>query len=386
MKKIAVFTSTRADYGILSPLIKSIQADKDLELNLIVTGTHLSQKFGNTVKEIESDGLPVKTRIESISEGSGEEPAAIYAATLTGMVNSFRASTPDLLVILGDRYEAHAAASAATLFKVPVAHFHGGELTYGAVDEFYRHSITKLSMYHFTATDEYRSRVILMGESPERVFNVGSLAFYNLRSHKLLDRNSLVQTLQIPSDKKLGLVTYHPVTILDEKENLRALDEVTKVLSSDPGTYYLITKCNIDSLGSLFNKRFEELAVKFPDRMKVVDSLGVQKYFSAMSTFDFMMGNTSSGIIESPLFKIPVINIGDRQKGRIRPANVIDVPADSEKIRKAVSEAVSISFREKLKTMINPYEKQNGLDVVMDFLRTKSFVFEKEFFEVRHGS
>lgn len=371
MKKICFVTGTRADYGIMAPLMKSLHADPEIDLQVIVTNMHLSSIHGMTVKEIEADGLPVSWRIESLL--SADTPSATVktmALTEMGMAEALPVLKPDLLVILGDRYEMLAAASAALIFRIPVAHLYGGETTEGAYDDCIRHAITQLSTYHFTSTQEYADRVIRMGALPENVHWVGSLGVDNIRNEQPLSREDLSESLGWDPGDRYVVATFHPATAQPGEEEiqtgalLEALDEVIA-----EGWKVLFTMPNSDTGGNRIASLIREWADAREGMVKCVASLGRRRFYSALRNAGAMVGNSSSGLIEAPAFGIPTLNVGDRQKGRARGESVVDVAADKEAICDGLRMVLNPAFRKKVANAANPYEKPDTLQEILLHLK-----------------
>jgi UDP-hydrolysing UDP-N-acetyl-D-glucosamine 2-epimerase len=355
-RKMCVVTGTRAEYGLLYWIIKGIHDDPDVALQLIVTGMHLSPEFGLTVQEIERDGFPIAERVEMLLSSDTEEGIAMSMGLgLIGFANAYQRLQPDIVLVLGDRYEILAAAAAAVPFRIPVAHIHGGESTEGAMDEQFRHAITKMSHLHFPATQEYANRIIQMGEAPERVFCYGAPGLDNIMKLSLLDKPDLVAELGLPADQPLGVVTYHPVTL----EGTSAVAQVTELLQALKNLteiYWVFTLPNSDTGGRGIITAIRNFVDEFPQRGKAFTSLGQVRYLSLLKHAAVMVGNSSSGIIEAPSFHLPVVNIGSRQQGRIRAANVIDVPeCQQSAITQAIEKAFSAKFKAALQGMANPY-------------------------------
>ena len=330
MKNIGVITVSRSDYGIYRPVLRRIQADPELSLHLIVSGMHLSPEFGLSVREIQEDGFPIGDTIEMLlSSDSPEGVAKSMGLGITGFAQSYSRVRPDLILALGDRFEMHAAVVAALPFKIPIAHIHGGESTEGLIDEALRHSITKMSHIHFVSTEAYARRVIQMGEAPWRVVVSGSPALDNLRTLQLLTRQELEEAHGFSLTEAPLLVTYHPVT-LEYEDTERHLNELMTALSEvDYGVIF--TYPNADMSGHLIIERIRQFAEQH-ERAVALPTLGTQAYFSLMAQSAVMVGNSSSGIIEAASFNLPVVNIGNRQRGRIRSQNVIDVDYDHRSI------------------------------------------------------
>lgn len=382
MRKICFVTGTRADYGIMTPLMKEIQMSSEAEIQVIATNMHLSPEYGMTVKEILADGFQVDAKVDSLL--SGDSAAATVKSmglTQIGMADAFDRLKPDLIVILGDRYEMLAVASAALIFRIPIAHLHGGETTEGAYDDCIRHAITKLSTLHFTSTQLYAQRVIRMGEDPERVFYVGSLGAEAIRHEKTISREELEKILGFELGEKYIVATFHPVTTTpgEEESQTKAFTEALGTLFND-GWKVLITMPNSDTGGKTVAGIIKEWAAKYPDNVKTVASLGRLNFYSALKNSAAAVGNSSSGLIEAPSFGIPTLNIGDRQKGRAQGESVINCSPDKNGIIQGLNTVLSDSFRQKAKYATNPYEKAGTLQAITDKLlhaplpATKSFV------------
>ena len=354
MKKICVVTGTRAEYGLLYWLMKGIQADRCFELQLIVTGMHLSPEFGLTYEEIEKE-FKINKKIEMLLSSD----TAIGISKSVGLAQisfaeSFEDLQPDLVIVLGDRYEIFAASSAAMIARIPIAHIHGGETTEGAFDEAIRHSITKMSHLHFTATEQYRNRVIQLGEAPERVFNVGGMGIENIKRLKLLDKEEFQRSIDFKLAEKNLLITFHPVTL--EKSTARQqFIELLEALDELEDTHLIFTKANSDTDGRIINKLIDEYANANPFKAKAFTSLGQLRYLSALQFMDAVVGNSSSGLAEAPSFKIATVNIGDRQKGRIKATSVIDCDPDKASITKSLKEVYTLEMKKILEQSENPY-------------------------------
>ena len=353
-RKICVVTGTRAEYGLLYWLMKEIEEDNELELQLIVTGMHLSPEFGLTYKEIEKE-FKIDKKIEMLLSSD----TAIGISKSMGLAQisfseAYDALMPDMLVVLGDRYEMFSAVSSAMISNIPIAHLHGGETTEGAFDESIRHSISKMSHLHFTATDEYRNRVIQLGEHPSRVFNVGGLGIDNIKKLKLLSKEAFEESIDFKLNKKNILITFHPVTLENStaKEQFQILLDVVDALEE---THIIFTKANSDTDGRIINSMIDAYVAQNSIKSCGFTSLGQLRYLSALQYVDAMVGNSSSGLAEAPSFKIGTINIGDRQKGRIMAESVIDCSSDFKSIEESFSLLYSDAFQEKLLTSQNPY-------------------------------
>lgn len=354
-KKICVVTGTRAEYHLLTPLLRAIQEDRELELMLIVTGAHLSEQYGNTYRAIEQDGFDIYAKIPILSET--DDTRAINGAmsrAITGIGEVLEQGKPDMMVLLGDRYELLSAAVAAMNYRIPIAHLHGGETTEGAIDECIRHSITKMSYLHFTSCEAHRKRVIQLGESPDRVFNVGAIGLENVRLCRRMSLTELEESLNWKADGPFAVVTFHPVTLEEDtageqfKHLLMALDRCKEL-------GVIFTKANADRGGMEINRLIDEYALAHWNKTVAVYSLGMVRYFTALEHASAVIGNSSSGIIETPSFKVPTVNIGDRQKGRLQAKNVINCPPESSAIYDAIVKAISPKFREYVQDTVNPY-------------------------------
>ncbi len=386
MRSIGVVTVARSDYGVYLPLLRAITADPDLKLLLFVSGAHLSERFGNTVSAIEADGFPIAERVEMLLPSDAPETVAESMGCGTaGFARAFARTRPDLLVVLGDRFEMHAAASAAVPFTIPMAHIGGGELTEGAIDDSFRHSLTKLSHLHFVYTEEFARRVVQMGEEPWRVRVCGALSLDNLDHVKLLDRSELEKRFGLQLDEPFLLVTYHPVTL--ETDDLeRQIRELLAALEAS-GMRVVFTMPNADAGNSAIRRGLGDF-VRDQARAQVVENMGTQGYFSAMKLAAAMVGNSSSGILEAASFALPVVNIGTRQKGRPRARNVLDVGYGRQEIAAAIQRAVSQQFRESLRGMVNPYGEGKAAPAIVSVLRSvplDSALLRKRFADQRLG-
>lgn len=324
MKKICVVTGTRAEYGLLKPLIKKIRDDKDLNLQLVVTGMHLSSEFGLTYNEISKDGFKITEKVEILL--SSDTEIGISKSMGLAMISFsevFDRIKPDMLILLGDRYEIFAVASAAIVAKIPIAHLHGGETTEGALDEAFRHSVTKMSYLHFTSNEVYKNRVIQLGEEPCRVVNVGPIIEESIKTLDFLPKEKLEEDLKIRFDKKISLLTFHPTT-LENNSAKEQFENVLEALSEFDDLKVIFTKANSDVSGRIINSMIDEYVLKNPDKCVAYASLGQLRYLSAMKYCDIVIGNSSSGIIEAPILQKPTVNIGDRQKGRIQEKSIIN--------------------------------------------------------------
>ena len=357
-RKICVVTGSRAEYGLLYWLMKEIEANKNLELQLIATGMHLSSEFGMTYREIEKDfKIDKKINIHLSSDTSTSISRSMGMAQ-TYLSEAYNKLKPDILVVLGDRYEIFSAASAAMIAKIPIAHIHGGEITEGSWDDCIRHCISKMAHLHFTATEEYRTRVVQLGEEPNRVFNIGGMGIENIKRLELLSKNEYEKSINFKLNKKNILITFHPVT-LENNTSKKQFQELLNVINDLNDTNVIFTKTNSDLYGKIINQMIDQYTSKYPKKSIAVTSLGQIKYLSALQYVDAIVGNSSSGLMEAPSFKIPTINIGDRQKGRIKAKSVVDCSPNKKSIKNSFKIIYSKHFKKLLHTVKNPYD--NGL-------------------------
>lgn len=375
IKSICIVTSSRAEYGILKPLIQKLLLEPQFDIKVAVTGMHLSDRFGNTFQEIEKDGIPIDKKIPILTEDdSSIGVSKTLAAALEKFTEYFHNSSPDLLILLGDRYEIMGVALAAMNERIPIAHLHGGETTEGAIDEGIRHSITKLSYFHFTSTKEHRKRVIQLGEDPNRVFNVGALGVENVLHTKLYKYQELSKELGLEKDKPYGLVTYHPVTLEQnskyQNHSLEALKQLLEALEEFPDMQYIITKANADAGGQKINEYLDQYA-KTNHTAHVFTSLGMKRYLSAVKYSAFVIGNSSSGIIEVPSFHIPTIDIGIRQKGRMCAQSVLHCGETKAEIVEAIKKARQPQFLNLCKQIENPYGKGDTSTQIVEIIKQR---------------
>lgn len=386
MKTICVLTATRAEYGLLKRLILRLEKEPDLQVRTVVTGMHLSPEFGNTYKEIESDGITIDEKIHILSDTDG--PAAVsleMGQALLAFGAYFERVRPDLLIVLGDRYETLAVCLAAVNQRIPIAHLHGGEKTEGALDDVYRHAITKLSYLHFPCAEEYRRRIIQMGEEPERVYNVGALSTENILNQELLGKKELEESISFSLGDNYGVVTFHPVT-LEENTALEQVRELLATLVEFGDMKYIITKANADQGGRSINQMLDEFAVTHSEQFCVVESLGMKRYLSALNYASMVIGNSSSGLLEAPVFQIPTINIGERQKGRIRVNSVIDCTPDQDAIGQAMKKARDPEFLCEIKKEKKLYGDGTTSDqiarIVRKYLLDSEINLKKTFYDI----
>lgn len=387
MKRIGIMTGTRAEYGLLKPLMQEINKDNDLELYLIVSGMHLSPEFGMTYQEIEEDGFEINAKVEMLL--SSDSPAGISKSIglgVIGFADEFQRADLDMLILLGDRYEALSAAICAMVMRIPIAHLHGGELTEGAIDEGIRHSITKMSYLHFTSTEQYRNRVIQLGENPERVFYVGALGVENIKKINLMTKEELERSIHFEIDENTVIVTYHPVTLENNTVEEQFLN-LLEVLDRNPKIRMIFTKANADTNGRIVNELIDKYAAQNSERACAFMSLGQKRYLSALKYCRIVIGNSSSGIIEAPSFGKPIINIGDRQKGRICADSVINCGYTQQEIQQAMETALTKEFENKASNCRNPYEKENTaaniISVIKDYLLNDKIKLKKGFYDIK---
>jgi GDP/UDP-N,N'-diacetylbacillosamine 2-epimerase (hydrolysing) len=371
MRKICVITGTRAEYGLLYWVMKAIEQDKEIQLQLIVTGMHLSTEFGLTYKQIEKDGFLIDKKIEILL--SSDSPIGISKSMGLAMISfseAFEELQPDLILVLGDRFEIFSAVSSALIGRIPTAHCHGGEATEGLIDESIRHSITKMSHIHFCSTEDYKRRIIQLGESPKSVYNVGALGIENINKLKLLSREDFEDSISFKLDKKYNfLVTFHPVT-LEKSTAGEQIDQLLEAIDNTDDCNIIFTKSNSDTDGRIINKRIDEYVKNNSDKSVCFTSLGQLRYLSALKYVDCVIGNSSSGLIEVPSFKTATINIGDRQRGRIFGDSVIYCDSNTEDIKKAIKKSIAIDFKENILSVAkNPYGKGNSSDVIVEVLK-----------------
>ena len=387
MKRIGIMTGTRAEYGLLKSLMQEINKDNDLELYLIVSGMHLSPEFGMTYKEIEEDGFQINAKVEMLL--SSDSPVGISKSIglgIIGFADEFQRADLDMLILLGDRYEALSAAISAMVMRIPIAHLHGGELTEGAIDEGIRHSITKMSYLHFTSTEEYRRRVIQLGENPERVFCVGAIGVENIKKINLMTKEELERSIHFEIDENTVIVTYHPVTLENNTVEEQFLN-LLEVLDRNPKIRMIFTKANADTNGRIVNELIDKYAAQNSERACAFMSLGQKRYLSALKYCRIVIGNSSSGIIEAPSFGKPIINIGDRQKGRICADSVINCGYTQQEIQQAMETALTEEFENKARNCRNPYEKENTaaniISVIKDYLLNDKIKLKKGFYDIK---
>jgi len=386
-RKICIVTGTRAEYGLLFWLMKSVQEAVDLELQVIASAMHLSPEFGLTYQQIENDGFLIDEKIEMLL--SGDTTVSITKSMglgTIGFADAFQRLGPDLVVLLGDRFEALSAAQAAMIAKIPIAHLHGGEVTEGAVDESIRHAITKMSQLHFVSTPEYKKRVIQLGEQPDHVFVCGALGIDNIKRMHLLDRQVFEQSIDFRLGEQNFIVTYHPVT-LAMSSAVNSMVNLLAALDKFPQTKVIMTFPNADAEGRHLIDQIKAYAENNKQRVYLVSSLGQLKYLSALQHVDLVIGNSSSGLLEAPSFKKPTINIGDRQKGRIRADSVIDCGESTDSIVEAIQIGLSDKFAGTVSQTVNPYGEGGAADIILDTIKQADLesLRRKPFFDIPYS-
>ncbi len=384
MKKICVVTGTRAEYGLLYWLLKEIEANKEFQLQLIATGMHLSPEFGLTYQTIEKE-FKINKKIEMLlSSDTSVGISKSMGLAQISFSEAYEELKPNIVVVLGDRYEIFSATSAAMIARIPIAHIHGGEKTEGAFDESIRHSITKMSHLHFTATEEYKNRVIQLGEHPSRVFNVGGMGIENIKRLKLLSKDEFEKSIEFKLNIKNILVTFHPVTL----ENSTAKEQFQQLLDAIDeleDTNIIFTKANSDTDGRVINQMIDEYVTKNFQKSVQFTSLGQLRYLSALQYVDAVVGNSSSGLAEAPSFRIGTINIGDRQKGRIKASSVIDCEANKNSIVKVFAKLYSKEFQNSLINVKNPYGDGYASKRIVEILKNVDLknILKKSFYDLR---
>ena len=383
MRKICVITGTRAEFGLLRPLIELINKDKNLQLQLIATGMHLSPEFGYTLDEIIAAGFVVDKKVEcSLSSDTSVGVSKTIALAISGFADALESLQPDLVVVLGDRTEILGAVIAAGMANIPIAHLHGGETTEGAYDEAIRHSITKFSHLHFTSTEAYRKRVIQLGEHPDTVFNVGAIGLDAIKKLKLLNREEFENSIGFKLKKRNILITYHPVT-LEKEAPIETFENILTALNELTDTTLIFTHANSDKNGRIINKLITEYVDAHKDKDVAFKSLGQLRYLSALQFVDFVIGNSSSGILEVPAFHIPTINIGDRQRGRICNESVINSNNSLEDIKKSITFALDKTFRKKIQQQELLYGNGTTAEKIIQIIKEHNHIsIKKSFYNI----
>lgn len=386
MKKICVVTGTRAEYHLLFPLLKRLKKDSELELILAVTGSHLNENYGNTYKDIEKDGFIIDVKVDILQrEDTIHDINVAMSKAIEGFDSFFSKKKPDLVVLLGDRYELLSVAVVAMNYQIPIAHIHGGETTEGAIDEGIRHSITKMSYLHFASCEEYRNRIIQLGENPNRVFNVGGLGVENIKQEKLMTLSELEESLDFSLKERFAVVTFHPVTLEDNTVG----DEFLKVLQAlehIDNLKVIFTKANADTGGMRINSLIDAYVRERSDKCIAVYSLGLIRYLTALKYAAIVIGNSSSGILETPSFAVPTVNIGDRQKGRIQAKNIINCQTETKSIIDAIRKGLDEKFKDYVADTISPYGDGHASEHIVKIIKQTLLVshinLKKQFYDI----
>ncbi|WP_433901929.1 UDP-N-acetylglucosamine 2-epimerase [Sphingobacterium puteale] len=387
MKKICIVTATRAEYGLLKPLMHKLQESDQFELQIVVTGAHLSPEFGLTYQFLEQDGFHIDEKVEMLL--SSDTATGIVKSMGVGMIGyaeTFSRLSPAAIVILGDRYEMLSIASAAAIFNIPVIHLHGGEITEGAYDDAIRHAISKLSKLHFTSTEEYRRRVIQMGEQPNKVYNVGAIGLDNITTMDLLSKEQLEKDLGIRFKRYNYQVTFHPETLshISSKEQFELL---LSAIDEQEDSYFIFTKSNADTDGRIINQLIDQFVANNGHKASAYNSLGSLRFLSVVNVCDAIVGNSSSGIIEAPSLNTPTINIGDRQRGRTQAESILNCPVEKEEILKSFRIIKEARFREKLIGLVNPYGNGGTTEKILQILSNLDFdqLTAKTFYNIKYN-
>lgn len=386
MRKICVVTGTRAEYGLLSRLMGIIKNSSNTELQIIATNMHLSPKYGNTYKEIEKDGFTLDCKIPIIDDSDKDDAVTTVksmAKALSGFADAYNQLKPDMVVVLGDRYEILAAATAALIERIPIAHIHGGEVTEGAFDDAIRHSITKMSQLHFASTESYRRRIIQLGELPDRVFYMGAVGVENVKKLSLMSKEEIEKDIDFEIDKNTILVTYHPVT-LGERTAKEDIDDFIAALEERKDLRVIFTMPNSDTGSQFIVDAINAFVARNTDRAKAYKSLGVVRYLSVMKEVGAVVGNSSSGLVEVPSFGIPTLNIGDRQKGRLAAESVVNCGTDTKSVLQGLDKVFSPEFKAFAATVKNPYDKEGTAQAIFDVISTYPLekLNQKHFYDI----
>lgn len=385
MRKICVITGTRAEFGLLKPLIALMAKDNELQLQLIATGMHLSPEFGYTINEITESGFVIDKKVECLlSSDTSVGVSKTIALAISGFADALEALQPDLVVVLGDRTEILGAVIATAMANIPIVHLYGGETTEGAYDEAIRHSITKFSHLHFTSTEAYRKRVIQLGEQPEMVFNVGAIGLDAVKKLKLLNKEEFEKSIGFKLKKRNVLITYHPVT-LEKEAPIQTFENILQALDELSETGLIFTYANSDKNGRMINKMITEYVEIHRDKVVAFKSLGQLRYLSALQFVDFVIGNSSSGMTEVPAFCIPTINIGDRQKGRINCESVINSTNSLEDIKKSITFALDKQFRETIQQQEMLYGNGTAAEKILKVIKEHPIIpLKKSFYDITY--
>ena len=381
MRSICVVTATRAEYGLLRPVVQKLAASADLQLRLVVTGAHLCPRLGLTVTEIEKDGFAIDARLPIFTDDAAEPVAQTLARTLTVFDEYFAQNAPDCLLVLGDRFEIFAVATAAAARHIPIAHISGGDVTLGAADEYYRHCISKMAAVQFASCADSAARLVRLGEAPDRVFCVGGLGDENIRTLPKLSREALCASTGFALMQPFALVTYHPETSADAGSPAAQCQALCRAMESVPGIFWLMTGSNADAGGQVCSDTLRAFAAAHPDRAGFVQNLGLQRYLSAMQYASLVAGNSSSGVVETPTFQVPTVNIGKRQAGRLICANVLGCAPDADAIAETMRKALSPEFAAVAATAKSPYNGGDTSAKICAVLRRFDFSAPKSFYD-----
>lgn len=386
MRKICVITGTRAEFGLLSGLMRLIRQSETTALQVIATNMHLSERYGNTYREIEEAGFTIDYKVPILDNNAKDDANATIQSmskAMVGFASAYDALRPDLIVVLGDRFEILAAVETALIKQIPIAHIHGGELTFGAYDDAIRHSITKMSHLHFTSTEAYRMRVIQLGEQPDKVYNVGALGVENVKNVPLMSKGEAERSIQFAIDDQTLLITYHPVTLSDSNP-LDDINSLFDALDEHPKLRVIFTMPNSDTGGKVIANAIEQFAERNADRVRAFKSLGMRRYLSVMKYCAAVVGNSSSGIVETPSFHIPTLNIGTRQEGRIAARSVYNCSTDKDSISAGLEHILSPEFRIVAAQASNPYEKEGTAQAIFDVISKYPLegIIQKHFFDL----
>lgn len=386
MKKVCAITGTRADYGLFYWLLKELEADNFFDLQLIATGSHLSEEHGNTFKVIEEDGFNISYKADmGLSLDQPEDITYSMGIGINEIGRAFKKLCPDLVIVIGDRYEILISVIAATIFNIPIAHIHGGERSEGAFDESFRHSITKMSHFHFCALEEYKKRIIQLGEDPKKVFNVGAIGIDNILQLKLLSKSELEEEINFKFNKRNLLITFHPVTLEKSTAN-EQFSNLLDALSELKETNLIFTKSNADPDGLVINHLIDQFVKKNSSYAKSFNSMGQLRYLSTVNQVDAVIGNSSSGIIEAPSLKVGTLNIGDRQKGRVKAKSVIDCDPNRASIEEGLKKLYENKFLSTLDKVVNPYGSGGTSKRIVELIKSFDFdkdkILKKSFFDI----
>ena len=381
MRSICVVTATRAEYGLLRPVVQKLAASADLQLRLVVTGAHLCPRLGQTVTEIEKDGFAIDARLPIFTDDAAEPVAQTIARTLTVFDKYFAQNAPDCLLVLGDRFEIFAVATAAAARHIPIAHISGGDVTLGAADEYYRHCISKMAAVHFASCADSAARLVRLGEAPDRVFCVGGLGDENIRTLPKLSREALCASTGFALMQPFALVTYHPETSADAGSPAAQSQALCRAMEAVPGIFWLMTGSNADAGGQVCSDTLRAFAAAHPDHAGFVQNLGLQRYLSAMQYASLVAGNSSSGVVETPTFQVPTVNIGKRQAGRLVCANVLGCAPDADAIAETMRKALSPEFAAIAATAKSPYNGGDTSAKICTVLRNFDFSAPKSFYD-----